>query len=272
MIRVRVVGRMAGISALGAFVALPSGCKDIAPTAEVDAAPPAASATATQAFSVPIVEAPPPPPPPPPFYAAGAADAGDFEGEIELSVLPYTGIPRIPVHLFVKGDRTAAVFQMTPGRGKSVTFRRLNDLHERRGYAVEDTSKTYEPYVLAPAYETSITRTGKMSKVAGGTCEEWEIVSSASRYHACVTRGLGPYMVSPDIDSAKAWQGLLAPDHYFALRASLVDANGVERQTVDVVRITRRAVDESILTFPASYQNAEDLEQQEAADAKLRDQ
>ncbi len=249
----RLVPALVGVAALAA-------CDDHPPATVLhDAGPPIAPLDAAVfARSIPVLEAPPPTAPAPPAFPS---DAGtDFEGEIDFTVtMPRLKIPTIKVQLFVKGEQT-----VTAGKGRGGPLREIFRPKEGAGYEVLDKEKTFERFTLD--YRTAdmaITRSTVREKIAGGECEDWEIRSSSGHSRACVTRGLGPYLVGKTFTATANWSAVLVPDGYFALRATLLDDDGgTDFQTVTVTRVVRQSVPDDLFTWPSDYRDAAELDQE----------
>jgi hypothetical protein len=224
-----------------------------------DAGPPISPMDAAVfARAIPVVEAPPPREPPPPMFQA---DAGaDFEGEIDFAfVMPAFKVRATTVQLFVKGDQTAVV-----SKGKVGTLREVFRPRERAGYEVIEKDKTYERFTLdSRTPDVKVTRSKVVDKIAGGECEEWEMQSTSGQSRACVTRGLGPYVVGKSFTATANWSAVLVPSGYFALRASLLDPDGgAELESMTVTRVVRQPVPDEVFTWPADYRDAAALDRE----------
>ena len=258
------MGRQACSLLLCAVAGAPCACKQAPPPAPVDTADAAAPApSVSQIFlTIPVVSAAPPPTPPPPAYGP---EGSTFEGEMDITVKTFTAKGPMTAAVFVKGDQTCLSRTFVTAK-RSIAEREINRLSEGRAYIVIDTLKSFESYRLRAAPpDTKVTHTGKLERIAGAQCEDWEMVSQGGHFSACVVSGLGSYMLAKDYPAAWQWTGVLAAQHYFALRASMTDGAGNELQSVLVTRIVRKSVPDDKFTYPPEYVDAEIAEQQAAA-------
>ena len=251
--RYAILGVLAGIGLVA--------CQERAPApAAYDAGPPLQPLDAALFASptIPVVEVVPVAAAPPPLFAPDAGEG--FEGEIDFLVsMPALKVPPFKVELFVKGSQTVSV-----GKGKRGTLREVFRRTEGINYEVVDNEKTFERFTLSvPTPDMKVTRGTTLEKIAGGECEDWELRSSTGHLQACVTRGLGPYLVGKDYTATGDWSAVLAPSGYFALRASLVDQDGGrEVQSVTVTRVVRKPVPDELFTWPSDYKDAAELDRE----------
>jgi hypothetical protein len=104
----------------------------------------------------------------------------------------------------------------------------------------------------------NVVRTGKHETVAGYDCEDWDITSEdGKRESTCVAQGLAFFdfsgMAGRTSGGAPSWADALRETNAFPLRAVEYDPAGKEISRMEVMKIEKRAIDDSAFAIPAGY-------------------
>ncbi len=107
-----------------------------------------------------------------------------------------------------------------------------------------------------PKPPPKVTKTGRKDKVAGYTCEDWEIASEdGSKVALCVAgRGFSwlkiPMLGAP---AEYAWMGELLDGSHVPLRAIMFEKDGREGGRVEVTKIEKKTVPPNAFEIPPGY-------------------
>lgn len=104
--------------------------------------------------------------------------------------------------------------------------------------------------------ETKITKTGRLAKVAGYPCEEWDFTSDHREGTACVATQAAPWFsFSPTRPAAdRGWMGELLDGKHVPLRFVGYDRDGVtEQRRLEVTRIEKKSLPATDFEPPAGY-------------------
>lgn len=204
----------------------------------------------------------------------------NFEGEIGVQVKTTTQTtPVPPMVLSVKGSKVRVdVPEGVNAPGFGGKTRLVLDAPAKELYAVIDDQKQVVKLELdkvgeqfksfkppgAPAAEAEkppaappkITKTGRMTAVAGYKCEDWDVVSAkGERAQICVaSEGTSFFEVpSAGLPEGQAWAKELFDGQHLPLRFIAYDAAGGEETRIEVTRIERKPVLDTAFAIPADY-------------------
>jgi hypothetical protein len=108
-----------------------------------------------------------------------------------------------------------------------------------------------------PHVPPQITKTGKHETIAGMECEDWTSKDESGRTASlCVAKGIAFFdfaSMAPGRGESAAWIDQLKSAQYFPLRAVDTDASGKEISRMDVTKIEKKSVDDSLFSPPAGY-------------------
>ena len=99
-------------------------------------------------------------------------------------------------------------------------------------------------------------KTGKTDKVAGYSCEVWEIQQKTSRMEACIAAEGTNWFQLPvsQLPAQYAWAKELTDGKHFPLRFVSFDRTGAEEGRIELASIEKQPVDAARLELPAGYQ------------------
>jgi hypothetical protein len=185
-----------------------------------------------------------------------------FEGEIEMTSSMSAPAAMSLTTLFeMKGDKLRTEAK---GLGGFVT---LTDVAAKKTYILDTTGHTYTEVDLAAVTAAAATaptkspakviNTGRTDKVAGYSCDVYEIRDAGMRTEACTASGLS--MLAFGLSSPfsafsngnDAWSEVLG--HGFPLRITVLDAAGAPMMKMEATRIERRTVPDADLSVPPGY-------------------
>jgi hypothetical protein len=260
-----------------AFPLVLLGCKKAAP-----APAPAGSANVTAAASAATTPAAAP--------GQSLAILKDFEGQIswvvkgKLAGPPKPGAAPLNLALLVKGPK----FRLDlppglPGAPPGASAYLLGSPKEKKLHVILDAEK--QALLLdaeklgaklgnlggtpgapaapgAGADAPKLTKTGKTDKVAGYSCEIWEIVHQTSKMETCIAAESTQWFEFPlaNLPEQYAWAKELTDGKHFPLRFTTFDKSGAEEGRVELTSIEKKALDAKSFEIPAGYQIV-DLEQ-----------
>lgn len=101
-----------------------------------------------------------------------------------------------------------------------------------------------------------VTKTGKKDKVAGYSCEEWEIAKQdGTKGDVCVAQEGASWFHLPvtGIPTEHAWAAELMDGKHFPLRFVGLEKDGSESARVEVTKIDKRAMNAADFEVPAGY-------------------
>jgi hypothetical protein len=108
----------------------------------------------------------------------------------------------------------------------------------------------------------TLKKTGKFDKVAGYSCEVWDITHKTSKMELCIAAGDTAWFGSlvSKMPGKHEWAAELTDGKHFPLRFVAFDTTGAEEGRVELASIEKKPVDAQSLEVPAGYQVV-DLEQ-----------
>jgi len=100
-----------------------------------------------------------------------------------------------------------------------------------------------------------ITKTGKMDKVCGYECENWEIEDEGKKTSVCAAKGITWFDLHSmgTIDAKTAVMAELTDANHFPLRVVSTE-NGVETERMEATRCEKKKMDDARFVVPAGYQ------------------
>ncbi|HEY2369612.1 MAG TPA: DUF4412 domain-containing protein [Polyangiaceae bacterium] len=185
-----------------------------------------------------------------------------FEGEIDMTMTmalaPATGMT---TSFEMRGTK---VRTETKGLATSVS---ITDMGAKKSWMIDNTARTYTEIDLAKLGSSSSSAVkstakarslGKADKVAGYSCDLWEVVDATMRAEMCMASGLsmmalglsGPFsmLFTKDDD---AWSQVLS--HGFPLRLVITDPSGAPMMKMEATRVEKRSIPDSEFAIPAGY-------------------
>ncbi len=210
-----------------------------------------------------------------PFGSSGDAGSGgilstlaslvSFEGDIEMSMsygaIGGVALPPLTTTFTIKGDKIRVA-----SKGIAA-FASITDMGAKKTWMLDDTAHTYTEIDLSAATAATSSpkatpaskavNTGRTDKVAGYTCDVYEIHDASSRTEACMASGIsmialglsGPF--SAFSKGNDAWSQLLS--HGFPLRIAVLDPSGAPVMKMEAVRVEKKSVPDADMRVPAGY-------------------
>ncbi len=186
-----------------------------------------------------------------------------FEGEIEMvTTSSYTPSGSTTKMLFmIKKDKLR--IEMPALTSLGMIF--LIDSGKKKMWWLTTSTKTYmempmgtpaaSPTPSTPAKSTA-TKTGKTDKVAGYSCDEWQVIDTVSHVKtlACMTSGLTflGLGASPLKDlGGGSWMDAVGSG--FPLRAEMFDASGSLMTKMEATRIDKKSEPDALFEIPPGY-------------------
>jgi hypothetical protein len=187
-----------------------------------------------------------------------------FEGDVTMHTTSSHGPPQ-DLTFHVKGQKLRVDVPEQRGEQAHAIF----DQSTNKILVVMDTQKMYmeldpsaaQAHAAAAHAPATVTETGKHETVAGTDCEDWDIVeASGKRASVCIAKGLaffdfGGGMRPGGGESASAWMDELRAKKAFPLKAVETDATGKEISRMEVTKIEKKSLDDSLFTVPAGYRS-----------------
>jgi len=213
-----------------------------------------------------------------PAATAGAVAAlTGFEGELDLLGKSPKRTQPVPVAVLVKGTKLrfdvptdledgpklGGKAYMVVSAAEKKVFTVLEAQHQVVVMGLESLAeqvkqwkppqeRTAEPEKVPP----KVTKTGHTDVVAGYSCEDWEIVSAkGERARVCVSNQGASWFELPTIGLPpdQAWARELFDGHHLPLRFVGYDAAGAEDGRLEVSKIEKKALTDSLFEIPAGY-------------------
>lgn len=197
-----------------------------------------------------------------PSIVSALASLVAFEGEIDMSMTmamaPATGMT---TSFEMKGTK-----MRTETKGVLATVS-ITDAEAKKTWTIDNTARTYTEIELAKLSSSPATKTakptstarslGKSDKVAGYSCDLWEVTDATMRVEVCLASGLsmlalglsGPFSTLTRGDDA--WSEVLS--HGFPLRIVVNDPSGKPMMKMEATRIEKKSVPDSEFAIPAGY-------------------
>jgi uncharacterized protein DUF4412 len=187
---------------------------------------------------------------------------GPFEGDITMSIT-HEGKPPIVSVFEVKGEKVR--FNMASPRPE-VSYS-IVDFGTKQMMAVSDAKQTVMlmsmdgmgamANVGAPKKPFHPVATGKTDVVAGYSCEVYRVDSDEEKDEACVSKGIHFPQMEP---GANRWLADIG-DNVFPLRSVRTDAAGKEKSRMEVTKIEKKSLNDSVFAAPPGYKtmNMEDM-------------
>lgn len=225
---------------------------------------------------------------PAPSGAQGAPGAAlgalsDFEGEIGVVAKSTKDkVPAAPITILIKTGRIRFDIPKTEERPTPRGYVVMN-AREKKAIMVDEDKKTAmvfdvaklsgqlgqlgvtppSPQAAAAQAPPKITKTGHMDVVAGYQCEDWDITSNdGKRARVCVSEGAASWLdvVAHAVPGNLVWAKEFLNGQKFPLRMIAFDTDGTERDRIEVTKLVKRPLDESLFVVPPGYRTI-DLEQ-----------
>jgi hypothetical protein len=184
-----------------------------------------------------------------------------FEGQIDMSM----SMAMSPTSLATMSFELKGTKMRTETKGIA-SFVSITDVEAKKTWTIDNTAHTYTEIDLgkltasspSTAKSTAKARNlGKSDKVAGYSCDLWEVVDTFSRAELCMASGLsmlalglsGPF--SMFAKGNDAWSEVFS--HGFPLRIVMSDASGGPMMKMEATRIDKKSVPDSEFAIPAGY-------------------
>ncbi len=183
-----------------------------------------------------------------------------FEGEIDMSMtMAMAPTTAMTTSFELKGTK----MRNETNAGAYVT---ISDTETKTTWMLDTIAHTYTELDLARVSSTSSSAVksratsrslGKSDKVAGYSCDLWEVVDAAMHTELCMASGMsmialgltGPF--STATKGSDAWTEVLS--HGFPLRMIMSDPSGKPMMKMEATRIDKRSVPDSEFQIPAGY-------------------
>jgi hypothetical protein len=189
-----------------------------------------------------------------------------FEGDVTMHVSSSHSPPE-DLTFHVKGQKMRVDVPATHGEQAHALF----DQSTNKITVIMDTQKMYmeiDPGAAQAqaqaggAHETAkITETGKHETVAGTDCEDWDITEASGKHASvCIAKGIaffdfGGGMRPGGTMSTTAWIEELRAKKAFPLKAVETDATGKELSRMEVTKIEKKSLDDSLFAIPTGYRS-----------------
>jgi len=197
------------------------------------------------------------------FGASTLASLVAFEGEIDMSMTmamaPATGMT---ASFEMKGTK-----MRTETKGIAA-FVSITDTEAKKSWTIDNTAHTYTEIDLAKLSSSSSAPSsvkstakarnlGRSDKVAGYSCDLWEVADTTMTTEVCMASGLsmlalglsGPFSMFSKGDDA--WSQVLS--HGFPLRMVMSDPSGKPMMKMEATRIDKKSIPDSEFAVPAGY-------------------
>jgi len=183
-----------------------------------------------------------------------------FEGELTMTMTSESKPPETLTYK-VKGQKMR--FDMPAGQHHGPMGGEggwaLFDVASKKITSVSDAKKTAfvidmnDPMMThaaaADATKPDVEKTGKTDSVAGYSCDIWKIkMKSGNTGEGCMAKGIA----FPAMGPQSAWARELGD--YFPLRFTETDATGKVKSKMEVTKIEKKSLDDSLFVVPAGYQ------------------
>jgi hypothetical protein len=197
----------------------------------------------------------------------GLPSLDNFEGELEFltqgSFAEGSAQP-VPVIVFVKDDKLRFdPPESTLNGGGSF----LIDSPAKRMFVINTARKEAMQFDLSvastkpPGAAPVVTKTGRKTKVAGFTCEDWDIALPSQRKEVVCVADKGASFLNVPLTGgmlgSRAWLREVLDGSHVPLRLVAYDKTGVESGRIELTRITRKAEDVDLFSVPPSFQTVD---------------
>lgn len=129
----------------------------------------------------------------------------------------------------------------------------MADLQANLPARPSDSTSTGAARVLPRA--PTVTHTKQFELVAGHKCEHVTVTAGPQKTDICMGKGLGVFVMPAGLGRAEGWDRVMADENGFPLKVT--QANGTV--TMEVTRIERKALPESLFTVPDTYSKMPDM-------------
>lgn len=197
-----------------------------------------------------------------------------FEGEITMHATTSRGTAE-DITFDAKGNKIRFDAPSQRGEQSHVIF----ESGSKKILVVMDTQKSYMEMDLTamqnmavgmghapnqpsvPSAQATVTKTGKHEKIAGYDCEDWDIKEqNGKKAQACIAEGI-PFLdfasLSPMQAPQNNWMTELHDKRLFPLKVVEYDPAGKEMSRMEVTKIEKKKLDDSVFAIPAGYKKIE---------------
>ena len=106
-----------------------------------------------------------------------------------------------------------------------------------------------------PQRAPTVTHTKQFELIAGHKCEHVIVTLGTQRTDICMGKGLGVFVMPAGLGRAEGWDRVMAEANGFPLK--VLQANGTV--TMEVIKIERKALPESLFSVPDTYSKMPDF-------------
>ncbi len=196
--------------------------------------------------------------------------AGDFEGILHMKTIHSDKDRATTMDWYIKGEQARIEVVRSDGKQHVMILDNqartmlmpISDKHVYMELSLDQAGgQTHEH--MKEALEThSVERTGKMDKIAGYSCDVWQIKdhdTNKLEHEICVAEGFGKagtfWMDPKQIQqtSQPAWITQLVQEGGFGLRTIRYGEDGKEASRMEATGIERKNLDKSLFTIPEDY-------------------
>jgi hypothetical protein len=162
-----------------------------------------------------------------------------------------------PMHGFVvinAPEKKAFLVTDTPSK-MAVVFDLNKTAEQLKSYAPSHAPSTRGAKSAPPSKPPKVTKTGRMDKVAGYDCEDWEIESDDGKASLCVAKQGFSWFQLPLVGAPAeyAWAGELLDGSHLPLRAVMTGKDGKESGRVEVTKIEKKPLAANLFEVPPGY-------------------
>jgi hypothetical protein len=201
---------------------------------------------------------------------------GPFEGEVTMTntstfdaqhahgmTPPAAGPQTMTIVYQVKGDKMRF---NTPTGGAEAGYV-IFDVPAKKMTTISDAKKTAMVMSLDPtgggiaqaaaSGKSTVDKTSQTDTVAGYSCDVYKIAeTNGDKSEACLAKGIH----FPQMGKGANWLGDLGGD-VFPMRVVTTDPTGKEKNRMQVTKVERKTLDDSLFTVPAGYKvmNMDDM-------------
>jgi len=174
-----------------------------------------------------------------------------------------TGAAAMQGYVVIRSDEKKVYFVQDTQKQAIVID--LNQAGEQLSKMKQGGGLGLNPSHPAPTHAPpKVTKTGKMDTVVGQKCENWDIENTETqeRVQLCVAQQGVSWFHIPitGVPTEMAWANELIDGNHFPLRAIMFGKTGAEEGRIEVTRMDKKPLADSLFEVPAGY-NQVDLAQ-----------